>query len=300
LRTDTLATLLSLVAASVIGTRLLRAGPEGVAWAGLLWTGLANPHRSFFPMALLLPPAFQWAVGDEPVERSLRSMRGFAGAAALFSFSRLALGTSVSVLYPIESAVLFAVFGALAWARPTRGRGWAAGVLLALSVAVMLAECGVSQARARQVDEAGIQRVERKAIGGWLRAHSSKEALVLAPPYFFDLRLPSQRSLVGQYIDSAAMHWDPDAGPDIKRRLEELGYRFDLEREHFKEIYLDRFPLLERRVPRYRLIDSWDAARQKMLLDEYRPDYVVMPDPPIEGLSPMFRSGSFTVYRVER
>jgi hypothetical protein len=300
LRTDTLATLLSLVAASVIGARLLRAGPEGVAWVGLLWTGLANPHRSFFPMALLLPPAFQWAAGDEPVEKSLQSMRGFAGAAALFSASRLALGTGVSVLYPIESAVLFSVFGLLAWARPTRERGRAAGALLAVAVAVMLAECGVSQARARRLDEAGIQRKELREIGGWLRSHTPKDALVLAAPYFSDLRLVSQRSQVAQYVDDAALHWDPDFGPECKRRLEELGYRFDLEREHFKEVYLGRFPLLERRVPRFRLIDPWDADRQRMLLEKYRPDYVVMPDPPVDGLVPMLKSGSFTVYRVER
>jgi hypothetical protein len=298
LRLDTLATLLCLVGAAVVLDRLIESGPAGVAWAAVVWVGLANPHRTFFPLALLLPAAFEWAAGEGPFERSFESLRPYAAAVAIASAIWLIPGLHLVTLYPLESAALMAAFSAAAWRPGPRVRRALPAAFVA-AVLIMFAECGVSQDIGRKVEAADANRLEREQVGTWLRTHTQKDALVLAAPYFLDLRLASGRSQVVQFIDGAAMHWAPDFGPEWEKRMEDVHYRFDLARKFSSEVYLDRFPLLERRRALFPLVGTWDAERQRRLLAVYKPDYVVMPYPPIPELKSVFRSGRFTVYRVE-
>jgi hypothetical protein len=297
LRLDTLATLLGLLGAAAVIDRFLSSGLEGAAWAGLTWVCVANPHRTLLPLGLLLPAALAWSVQD--LKRIRLSASSWAAAlAAAVGVARLAFGFRLSVLFPVESAALAALFALLALkpALPRRGINAALGAAAIL----LFAECGYSQALARKARAADRHQLERDAIGDWLRCRTPTDSLVLMPPIFMDLRLASKRAQVAEILDGAATAWAPDFGLEWKRRMDAIGYPVDEGPEGGQGEPSRFFPLLRQNGggrPRFR---PWDEARQRRLISEFKPDYVVMPFKPIEGLRPVFAAGSITVYKVVR
>jgi len=296
LRMDVVACLLALIAAACVFDRLLGQGPAGWAWAGLLWVVLGNPHRTFLPLPLLLPILVQWARKPNSIGRFSGWTRIYVGGVGLISLLRCGAGFQLSVLYPLESAVFMVVFAALLW-KPTRGR-WRLGVL-GCAVLLSFLELGNSRRAERRAWAQEPMRLERLRIESWLRTNTPKEALVLAVPFYYDLRLGSRRSMVGQLIDGAALHWDPDFGPLWKVRMEDLGYLFERSERANQLIYRQRFPLLVRGNARFPLVRVWDRDRQVALLDKYRPDYVVSPfKMGGGGLNLEVVTGRFAIYSV--
>ena len=296
-RLDVLALLLAFSGTAVAMERLAGRGGAGWCWFGLLWTALANPHRTFLPLPLLAPAVLYWLVDPGSFGRPASPAGAWAEAAGGASLARLAVGLKLSVLYPLESALPFALFGLLL-RRAGRGR-LAFGAVLAAAL-LSYGELGAALKVWRRGEERRPEALEKAEIASWLSKNSRPQDLVLALPYFDDLRLASRRSMVIQAVDGNAMHWDPDFARTWKERMEDFGYRFELQAYWPEAIGLERFPLLRQERTDLPVFEEWDARREGLLLDKYRPDYVVSPYPARSPrLAFQARAGRFVLYRVE-
>lgn len=298
LRMDVLATVLALIGAGAVLDRLLALGPAGWAWFGLLWVALGNPHRTFLPTPLFLPVLAWWAVVPAAFGQVSGWVAPYLAAMGVLSLLRLMKGFSLSVFYPMESAVLVVLFSVLLlWRWPRRWHAVAAG----LAVVVSFGELATARNLHRKSVEKKFDLQEKRRLMAWLQEHTPKEALVLSLPYFHDLRLGSRRSFVAQFIDGAAMHWEPDFGPLWKERMEDLGYLFERTKNWPQLVALERFPLLRRAEARAPVVMAWNRERLARMLTRYRPDYVVAPlNLNVPWVRREVNTGRFVIYRVIR
>jgi len=287
---------------------------DGPAWLvfllimGKRLSGLLRKDESFLsgmflaagmaePISVLFPPlcasAGIWGISLGRSWFSLACVLSSLGALA----NVLRLSPLASHWTSTAPILLFAVLS-LSKYRPATGGRRALAALLFVFVSLgsldsKRFERSSSQARL------GPYRANSEEAERWIREHAPSEALVLAFPYRQGLRFGLQRSIVGEWIDGAALNWSPDFGPGWKQRMEDLGYRFAAVASAQRIEEENDFPLSRNRIAGIQTLAPWDANRVRLLMEHYRPAMILTPFPVIiEGLTLAFRSGPFLVYSV--
>ncbi len=234
---------------------------------------------------------------------------GVVLAAAVWSLNRM--GDGDSGIFPAGPALAMMVLTPLMFLPPKpipprTLRGISAGLLLLAFLPLLFLMKIHLETGSLTNSDANMGRMEREwiKISRWSREHTPPGSLFLVPPEMWSFRVFAERPVVFQWVDGAAIHWNPSYVTTWRRGLKDLHGSIEAMNEQWAVVGRNRYPLLipvtrakNPASPLERNYDALTASDFNTLHERYGWQFLItMADAPVLPYSLLVNGEIFRLY----